>query len=509
MRRHTVKQIPWRVRASLTVVALLYVSHAATVPAHAQDSDSNAPRIPPRTTVYVDSISGDDRNNGLSPRTAWNTLARVNRAQFSPGCRILLRAGSDLAGPLELRGSGAENAPIAVGRYESGPSPRIRDAGAEGAVVALRGVEFWEIADLELIGGRTGVLAQTRPSALTRHLVFRRLDIRDVRGGLVGDDGGFLCRKEGDRAYFDDLRIEDCTVEHVDRNGILVTDWPAKPDDPRSTRVVIRGNRLTDIGGDGIFILGCKGAVIERNVLRYAHQRVGRGPGERACAGIWPQRSIGTLIQFNEVSHTAVGGRTVWDSEAFDDDASCENTVFQYNYSHDNAGGFLLLCGGKGAVVRYNISQNDAIATFSIETDNVRGALIYNNTIYVGAGRTVNLARNTMGSPRDIRFFNNLLYADGEMTYDFGSIKRMRFQNNAYFGTHRDPPSDPGCVTANPLLQRPGGGGDGMQTARAYMLRSGSPCGQAGRPIAGNGKRDFFGRRVPTETPPSIGACQP
>jgi len=26
------------------------------------------------------------------------------------------------------------------------------------------------------------------------------------------------------------------------------------------------------------------------------------------------------------------------DSEGFDDDDSCRNSVFQYNYSHDNAG---------------------------------------------------------------------------------------------------------------------------------------------------------------------------
>jgi hypothetical protein len=36
-------------------------------------------------------------------------------------------------------------------------------------------------------------------------------------------------------------------------------------------------------------------------------------------------------------------------------------TLYQYNYSHDNEGGFMLLCDAKNfnSVIRYNISEND------------------------------------------------------------------------------------------------------------------------------------------------------
>jgi len=323
---------------------------------------------------------------------------------------------------------------------------------------------------------------------------------------LIGDDGGFLCQREGEDTWFDGLLIEGCTIERVDRNGILHTDYPTASDKHHSQNVVIRGNRLRDVGGDGIFILGCDGAVIERNVLRYAHQRVGRRPGERACAGIWPHRCNDTVIQFNEVSHTAVGGVTVRDSEAFDDDASCRGTVFQYNYSHDNAGGFLLVCGGaRGTIVRYNISQNDAIATFSLEGDGVEDIRIYNNVFYVGPGLTDNMTRNTMGTPRHVRYFNNIFYADGTMIYNFGSVQDTVFENNVFYGNHEGRPADPNAPTSDPLLVKPGRGGNGRTTVAGYKLKANSPCRGAGKIIPDNGGRDFWGHKVPRDKPPAIG----
>jgi hypothetical protein len=271
---------------------------------------------------------------------------------------------------------------------------------------------------------------------------------------------------------------------------------------------VVRGNQLSDIGGDGIFVLACRGALIERNVLRHAHQRVGRRPGERACAGIWPQRSEGTLIQFNEVSHTAVGGLTVWDSEAFDDDGSCTGTIFQYNYSHDNAGGFLLNCGGKGTVVRYNISQDDATATFTFESDAAADALVYNNTIYVRPGLDVELVRNTFGAPDNIRFWNNIFCVAGRARYALRGIRNLAFDHNAFFGDHVDRPKDEHAQTADPQLVAPGEGRDGMATVGGYRLRETSPCRGAGLPVPANGGRDLWGSAVPEQGPPDLGAHQ-
>ena len=462
---------------------------------------------PDDNTYYVDSATGDDTDDGRSPRRAWQTLAPVNRTVFAPGARLLLKAGTSYRGPLSLHGSGNPDAPIVVSMYGAGRRPHVANAPGDGAVLSLYNGEHIEISSLELSGGAIGVFAYVKGFGVAHHLHFRDLYIHDIKGGTTGDDGGFLCKREGEDTWFDDLLIENCIIERADRNGILLTDYPTASDKHHSTRVVIRGNRLRDIGGDGIFILGCDGAVIESNVLRYAHQRVGRRPGERACAGIWPHRCNNTIIQFNEVSHTAVGGLTVWDSEAFDDDNSCRNTIFQYNYSHDTAGGFLLVCGGaRRTIVRYNISQNDATAIFSLEGDGTGDVTVYNNTFYVGPRLTVNLARNTFGAPSGLHFLNNLFYADGTVRYDFGSIEDIVFDHNAFCGDHRNRPLDPHAVLSSPLLVEPGSGGDGLDSLGGYKLRSDSPCREAGTPLQDSGGRDFFGQPLLPGKTPAIGA---
>ena len=458
-------------------------------------------------TYYVDSSTGSDGKDGLSPATAWRTLAPANAREFTPGDRLLLKAGTAYAGPLSLHGRGTPSAPIVVGKYGTGPLPKISNGPGGPPVVEVLNSEYFEIADLELVGGAIGVFAYIKDFGVAHHLHFLRLSIHDVSGGTTGDTGGFLLKREGEDTWFDDLLIEGCTIEHADRNGILLTDYPTASDKHHSTHVVIRGNRLRDIGGDGVFILGCDGAVMDGNVVSYAHQRVGRQPGERACAGMWPHRCNGTIVENNEVDHTAVGGVTVWDSEAFDDDNTCRNTVFQYNFSHDNAGGFLLMCGGaRGTVVRYNVSQKDAIALFTLEGDGTGQATIYNNTFYIGPNLSVNLARNTFGHPRGLRFLNNLFYADGSLSYDFGGIQDVSFSHNAFWGNHHGRPADSGAVLASPMLVAPGSGKDGCASLDGYKLRPGSPCSGAGEVVPNNGGRDFWGRAVPQDQPPGIGA---
>ena len=125
----------------------------------------------------------------------------------------------------------------------------------------------------------------------------------------------------------------------------------------RSVNVVIRGNLLEDIGGDGIKLWGSNGGLVERNTLRGGRTRC-----QDYAAGIWPFDCDDAVIQFNEVS----GIKGIKDGQGFDSDYLCRRSVFQYNYSHDNDGGFMLICTpgnsyNEDTVIRYNISQNDGL----------------------------------------------------------------------------------------------------------------------------------------------------
>ncbi|MEI9970842.1 MAG: hypothetical protein WDO73_01640 [Ignavibacteriota bacterium] len=69
--------------------------------------------------------------------------------------------------------------------------------------------------------------------------------------------------------------------------------------------------------------------------------------------------------------------------------------MFQYNYSHDNEGGFMLICtpgrrnaqdniGNQGTVIRYNISHNDRSRIFHLSGGD--NSTVEHNAIYIGGG---------------------------------------------------------------------------------------------------------------------------
>ena len=74
---------------------------------------------------YLDSASGNDSNDGLSPASAWKTLAKVNGVTFQPGNKLCLKAGASWTGQLAPKGSGTSAAPIVVDQYGSGPKPLL------------------------------------------------------------------------------------------------------------------------------------------------------------------------------------------------------------------------------------------------------------------------------------------------------------------------------------------------------------------------------------------------
>ena len=208
---------------------------------------------------------------------------------------------------------------------------------------------------------------------------------------------------------------------------------------------------LEDIGGDGIKPWGSDGALVEHNVLRGGRMRC-----QDAAAGIWPWDCDDTVIQFNEVS----GMHGIGDGQGFDSDFLCRRSIFQYNYSHDNDGGFMLICTPGDSycddtVIRYNISQNDGINSARVFHfgGGARNTLIYNNVIYIGPKQDLPLLQYTEwsgGNAQNTHFLNNIFYVDGRVTYDWGKSKQNVFEHNVFFGNHQGRPDDPVRASTSP-----------------------------------------------------------
>lgn len=477
-------------------------------------------------TYYVDSVNGDDRNPGTSPEMAWKSLKKVNDTTFSPGSRILLKSGSVWKGQLWPKGSGSSASPNTIDYYGGSVLPRIDAAGLVEDAVLLKNQEYWEIQNLEITNTgtgdsvRRGVHVDAQEIGELHHIYLRSLRIHDVNGtDSVKPNGGISYTCEGDTkpSRFVDLRIENNEIYRVDRSGIFgwSTHWVRSKWYP-TLGLIIRGNHLSDIGGDGVVAVAADGALIEHNVVAHANQR-----SEGYNVAIWPWSSDNTIVQYNE----AYGTHGQRDGEGFDADWNSRGTIIQYNYSHDNDGGFVLICnegghsasesaGNVGTIVRYNISVNDRTRGINISGP-VKDTQIYNNTIYVGKGHEVDLLQYAdWGGWADSTYIrNNIFYVDGvgRISYatsrnadgayvtapGFGPSKNNVFDYNVYYG-NITAPNEANALTSDPMLEAPGRSESGMSSLDAYRLRSGSPAIDSGKSIEKNGGKDFFSRPVPS-----------
>lgn len=405
------------------------------------------------STYYVNPASGLDSNEGTGSDRPWASLRRVNEQVFKPGDKILFAAGSSFSGQLELKGSGSSATPIRVDRYGDGSNPAIHGRGEKLHTVLLENVEYWELRNLEVTNTgdesqaeRRGVIVRARDFGDCHHIVLEGLEIHHVNGSLVkkiGGGSGILWENRGDKikTRFVGLQILNCHIHHCERNAINSKGNARRDRWYPSLDVVIRGNLIEHVLGDGIVPIGTEGALIEYNVIR---KGVDALPKSEAAAGIWPWSSDRTLIQFNEVSDH----RAKWDGQGFDADYNCFGTVIQFNYSHDNWGGFLLVCnqgasygspinmGTKDTIIRYNLSINDGVRPYETRrgffspTFHISGPVentkIYRNIIIIpskplAAIKNSLLVAGEWGNayPDGIEFYENIVRAPQAPTVDW------------------------------------------------------------------------------------------
>ena len=79
------------------------------------------------TTYYLDSESGNDANDGVTPATAWQTLAKANDLKPRPGDKILFKRGGVWRGTLTAK-SGEEERPVLYSSYGTGPKPVLEQS---------------------------------------------------------------------------------------------------------------------------------------------------------------------------------------------------------------------------------------------------------------------------------------------------------------------------------------------------------------------------------------------
>jgi hypothetical protein len=467
----------------------------------------------------------------LSPAQAWRTLAPANSREFSAGDRLLLRAGSAWRGvALRPRGSGTASAPIAIDRYGEGPDPALHGDGQVETVIGLANQEYWDIGHLEITNHASGnerpslrgVEIRGRDAGWLHGIRLHDLEVHDINGppahfpdeqAFRKNFGGIMFLIEGTAkpTAWDGLLVENCHIHDVSATGIATTStWVLghRDNNPAtwfpSRNVVIRHNLIERTARDGVIVRASVAPVVEHNRFLYCAI-------EANGVGCFAFHCDDAVFQGNEAAYTKFNpGDT--DASGFDSDWNCRRTVIQYNYSHDNDYGFVLLCcDGKAGfnedtIIRYNISQNDGGNSIRV-SGGVKRATIHNNTIYVAPGMTnpregdpprVVYHKSWNGWSQDVAFLNNIFINRSEQAvYEAGASTGNRYLNNLFFGFHpSSEPADARKLTADPLLADAGGATSRDNAATAYRPTGGSPARSAGSAIPGAPARDFAGTAV-------------
>lgn len=516
------------------------------------------PSLAAAAMYYVDAVAGSDSAAGTSVTTAWQTLAKVNATTFSAGDSILFKTGQSWAGQLHPLGSGTSAAPVVISSYGGGARPLIDGSSlASGGAVYLLNQGGWTIDGLEVINNsrtdnvgaitpgvnRSGIFVDNESGGVLSGITIQNNFVHDVNGcfacntnGIDGHvNGGIVVAADvsnlpdasalaaGYESY-NNVQILNNTVSNVGREGIVFWDNSAGlsylvvAPAAMSNNVTIQGNKVYNIDGDGITLSGVQNALTDHNVVGGAGLKTVAGT-QATSGGIWAMKTTGVTMQYNEVYGVLSAGGV--DGHAFDNDLYSSNTIVQYNYSHDNQGGFLLMEGqvlvsGTNLIVRYNLSVNDSWGgskgVFTSEYGEMGTVNIYNNTVYIAPGLSSKpiFCEGCFPSFTNFNiwnFKNNIIANFGTGNYTNPAGWNVAFSNNLFYGNHPSgEPADAHKLISDPQFIAPSATAPyGLSSVSGYQVPSGSPATSSGAVIAGNGGRDYFNRPVSTTASPTRG----
>ena len=505
-------------------------------------------------TFYIDSKNGNDENDGKSEGTAWRSFKNVSKLRLQPGGKLLLKAGSTWNGEQLkiIEASGNEENPVIIGKYGEGNDPVINGQGnpwqtkikapkEDVATVHIYNSKYITVQDLEVTNWEndskdlmndsenkpyegapvtskikyqqskyllTGILVENHDAGDLQGVTIKNNYIHDINGymdaGARKGSGALVVLVTGNKvkSKFTDLSLISNEVNKVSHQAIYMeSSWAARTLVGSQQagngqwvgwpNIYVANNYVHDVAGDGIVLINADGGVAEKNlVVRSASEdwNYSRNP---AHAAIWMWNCNNLTMQYNEASHT----QSYQDGMAFDFDYGNQNVMYQYNYSHDNKGGFWMSCPGPNytvnAVARYNISVNDGLfdgaRILRIGEKGSIGNQFHNNTVYWDHDYDVNAIEQAVwGTPPSsgTDIYNNIFYGNSDMLVNNEGVN---YSNNLVFGSIADiypTDEDKNAIIADPQFidtkdYNNGSFKDGVVTlgsVNGFKLKSSSPA---------------------------------
>ena len=409
-----------------------------------------------KSNHYLDCSAGSDSADSLTSQTAWRTVAKASSYTYQPGERLLLRRGSRCDGMLWPKGSGTEQAPIHLGAYGQGALPIIA-GGAESAGLRLSDQQYWEIENLEVVGGSPYGIHIGGAVPVMRHFRITNVVVHDVSGTPLTKDSGLVVIAPDDKAKsrFDDVILDGVTAYDTSEwAGIIVngSGFDSADGQGRGEHIEIRNSMVHDVAGDGILLARVSHGVLEHNVAWYT------GMQEKETIGtpnaIWEWMCRDCRVEYNEGYFTDSPGV---DGGVFDIDYGDENNLLQHNFGHDSQGYCISVFGAEGtsgnsvhSEIRHNTcihngrsprlsKRQGAIFLYTWNRGKLDGVEIANNTIFwdppVRVAAFQSTAEFTGNMPN--RFADNtIVAASGSFA---SAMPKIQFSGNRYCAPKRIP----------------------------------------------------------------------
>ena len=334
--------------------------------------------------------------------------------------------------------------------------------------------------------------------------------------------------------HFADVRIEDNTFENVELHAVqFAFNWfgngPGRTDetgkfhegweqlwvrdqDFYSRDVYIGHNYAESIGQGPYQFANTQRLLAEYNEANGWLQRY-----NQVSAGLYLWAGADSVMRFNEIYD---GPANQYDATPWDLEFTNFNVTYEYNYSHDNQGGWMSYMGNSGnSIARYNLSVNDnGVIWKNMLSSNYSPTYVANN-VFVYDGAKLHSFHDEVLKDT-VYFFNNVFYNTSTTPTTWaakpGGLNRGVFSHNAYFEAggvaSTSQPKDAGAVTADPQFvgdiadyARDAGVENIRESAAPFKIAGTSPLIDKGRYNERIGSKDFFGDPNYRGAAPDIG----
>lgn len=283
---------------------------------------------------YVDSVYGNDSNDGASPERAWKTLSRAAQKEYMPGESLLLKRGQTFDGNFITNGSGTKDSPVLLSAYGEGTAPLIHAQEGQFIFMVLN-AKHWIIENLELTSDGFGVMILALSGENTEDITIRNCYFHDISPDETSTGVAAInINHERGISKVTDLHLDSLRIENVawgihsngtnaeDDIGIFVNPKASYNSNFLFENLYIKNAKC------GGMVLGAiyKGTIRNCRVLDCATNQ------DSAYAPLWLRHSSGVTVEYCEIA----GSTNKQDGMAIDFDGWTVDCDYRYIYSHDN-----------------------------------------------------------------------------------------------------------------------------------------------------------------------------